>query len=217
MRAPGDLRQRLLRPLSVLALSIGLAASSGCARRLELTPADFERIDKQEQATEQLRVYVSKRLVINYEADDRDQSYEVDRTINTAADRNILRVIIARSTMGVIIDHEDSNGAVLLWVTFSAGCKDKDCAYGFVQTEDGVYRLARVPERDGYKSPRVFFKKDVSKKTMKLGKLKSLAEKNDVYVFKKKNGKIKTIDLIVKKRTDNKRKTTTIRGGGGVR
>jgi hypothetical protein len=162
-------------------------------------------------------VYVSKRLVINYEADDRDQSYEVDRTINTAADRNILRVIIARSTMGVIIDHEDSNGAVLLWVTFSAGCKDKDCAYGFVQTEDGVYRLARVPERDGYKSPRVFFKKDVSKKTMKLGKLKSLAEKNDVYVFKKKNGKIKTIDLIVKKRTDNKRKTTTIRGGGGVR
>lgn len=199
--------------MGVFALSLGLFASSGCARRLELTPAEFERIDKQEQATEALRVYVGKRTVILYEADTRSQSYEVDRTINTAQDRQVLRVIIGRSTMGQIIDTEDSNGAPLLWVTFSGRCKDKDCAYGFVQTEDGVFRLSRVPEREGYKEPTVYFKRDPKKK-MELGKLKSLAEKNNVYVFKKKNGKVKTIDLIVKKRTDNRRQTNTIRDGG---
>lgn len=178
-----------------------------------LSPEEFQRIDKQEQATEALRVYVSKRLVVVYEADDRDQSYEVDRTINTAQDRQLLRVIISRSTMGQIIDTEDRNGAPLLWVTFSSRCKDKDCAYGFVQTEDGVFRLTEVPERDGYKPAKVYFKRD-PKKAMGLGKLKSLAEKNEVYVFKKKNGKVKTIDLIVKKRTDNKRQVDTIRDGG---
>jgi hypothetical protein len=209
-------RSKFLRPLSMLgmfALTLGLLTSSGCAKRLVLTPGQFERIDKQEQATEALRVYVSKRLIVVYEADERDAKFEVDRTINTSQDRNLLRVIISRGTMGQIIDTEDRNGAPLLWVTFSARCKDKDCAYGFVQTEDGVFRLTVVPERDGYLAPKVYFRNE-PKKQMALGKLKSLAEKNSVFVFKKKNGKVRTIDLIVKQRTDNDRQVDTIRDGG---
>jgi hypothetical protein len=219
MRVQGEFSSRpssgwkFLRPLSAIALTLGILSSSGCARRLELTPAEFERIDKQEQATEALRVYVSKRLIVVYEADTRNAEYEVDRTINTSQDRQLLRVIIGRGTMGQIIDTEDRNGAPLLWVTFSARCKEKDCAYGFVQTEDGVFRLTAVPERDGYLAPKVYFRNE-PKKQMAMGKLKSLAEKNSVYVFKKKNGKVRTIDLIVKKRTDNKRQVDTIRDGG---
>jgi hypothetical protein len=216
MPAPGQSHQRRPRRLGALALTFGLLlslSSTGCARRLILSPDEFQRIDKQEQATEALRVYVSKRVVVLYEADDRDATYDVNRTINTSQDRQLLRVIISRSTMGQIIDSEDRNGAPLLWVTFNASCKEKDCAYGFVQTEDGVFRLTDVPERDGYKAPKVYYKRD-PKKEMAFGKLKSLAEKNDVYVFKKKNGKVKTIDLIVKKRTDNKRQVDTIRDGG---
>lgn len=210
-RAPFS--SRFGKPLGVLALALGLLTSSGCARRLELTPGEFERIDKQEQATEALRVYVSKRLIVVYEADERDAKYQVDRTINTSQDRQLLRVIISRGTMGQIIDTEDRNGAPLLWVTFSSRCKEKDCSYGFVQTEDGVFRLTVVPERDGYLAPKVYFRNE-PKKQMALGKLKSLAEKNSVFVFKKKNGKVRTIDLIVKKRTDNKRQVDTIRDGG---
>jgi hypothetical protein len=204
---------KLVGRLGALALALGLVTSSGCARRLELTPGEFERIDKQEQATEALRVYVSKRLIVVYEADERDAKYQVDRTINTSQDRQLLRVIISRGTMGQIIDTEDRNGSPLLWVTFSSRCKDKDCSYGFVQTEDGVFRLTVVPERDGYLAPKVYFRNE-PKKQMALGKLKSLAEKNSVFVFKKKNGKVRTIDLIVKKRTDNKRQVDTIRDGG---
>ena len=187
----------------------------GCAKRLLLSPSEFERIDKQEQATQDLRVYVSKRAVIVYEADTRDATYEVDRSINTSQDRQLLRVIIAPGTMGQIIDKEDRNGAPLLWVTFSGRCAEKDCAYGFVQAEDGVFRMTQVPEREGYLEPKVYYKRDNNeKKLLALNKLRSLAEKNDVYVLTKKNGKTKTIDLIVKKRTDNKRQTTTVRDGG---
>jgi hypothetical protein len=212
MRAPGDHRQRVLKALGAFALSVGLLASTSCARRLELSPAEFERIDKREQAVDALRVYVSKRLIVVYEADDRGATYEVDRTINTSQDRQLLRVIIARSTMGQIIDSQDSNGAPLLWVTYSSRCKDKDCAYGFVQTEDGLFRLNTVPKREGYLDPKAYFRTE--KKQMTQGKLNSLAEKNSVYLFKKKNGKIRTIDLIVKKRTDNKRQVDTIRDDG---
>lgn len=216
MRASGVQRHRVWRTLSVFALSIGLSGvmvgSTGCAKRLTLTPGEFERIEKREQATEDLRVYVGKKLVVIYELGDDAASYEVDKNINTSSEQNILRVIIARSTKGVIIDSEDKNGAPLLWVTFSPKCNDKDCAFGFVQTEDGVFRLTIAPERDGYKSPKPYFRAET--RPMTHGKLKSLAEKNNVFLWKNPRGKIFTTDLIVKKRTDTKRRTETIRNGG---
>ncbi|HVI00187.1 MAG TPA: hypothetical protein VM869_15830 [Enhygromyxa sp.] len=200
------------RTLGVLALSLGLLANTSCARRLTLTPAEYERIEKRERATEDLRVYVSKKLIVLYELSDDAATYEVDKTINTSSEQNLLRVIIAKNTKGVIIDAEEKNGAPLLWVTFNSKCQDKDCAFGFVQTEDGVFRLHSVPERDGYKKPKAYFKNE--KKDMKLGKLKSLAEKNDVFLWKNPRDKIFTIDLIVKKRNDTKRNVETERGGG---
>lgn len=196
----------------MFALSIGLLLNTGCARRLTLTPSEFERIDTRERATEALRVYVSKKLIVIYELADDAATYSVDRTINTSSEQNILRVIIDKNTKGLIIDKEDKNGAPLLWVTFNSKCQDKHCAFGFVQTEDGVFRLHSVPEREGYKPGKPHFKSE--KKDLKLGKLKSLAEKNDVFLWKNKRDKIFTIDLIVKKRTDTKRNVKTERGGG---
>ena len=201
-----------MRALSVLALSAGLISVSGCAKRLQLTPAEFERIEKREQAVDALRVYVSKKLVIIYEEDDDSEEYKVNKNITESSEERRLKVIISKGTKGLIMDTDDKNGAPLLWVTFSDSCKDKDCAYGFVQTEDGVFRLAIIPKREGYKDPMAYYKRE--KKPLKPGKLKSLAEKNDVFLWKNKRGKIFTIDLIVKKRTDKKRDTDVIRDGG---
>lgn len=212
MRAQGLHRQRLLRTLGVLALSVGLGASTGCAKRLELSPAEFERIDKQEQATEDLRVYVSKKLVVIYEEDVDSEDYDVNKTIVESSEENRLKVIISRSTKGLILSTDEKNGAPLLWVTFSTRCEDKDCAYGFVQTEDGVFRLAVLPDRPGYKEPKPYFKTE--KKPLKLNKLKSLAEKNDVYLWKNWRDKVFTVDLIVKKRKKKKRDTEIERDGG---
>lgn len=212
MRTSCFSRQRLPRTLSVLALAAGLGASTGCAKRLQLSPAEFERIDKQEQAVEDLRVYVSKKLVLVYEATDDNKDYQVDKDITVSSDQRLLRVIIAKNTRGVILDADEKNGAPLLWVTFNSRCKDKDCAYGFVQTEDGVFRLTVIPERDGFKPPTPYYASE--RKPMALQKLKSLAEKNNVYLWKNPRDKIFTIDLIVKKKTDNSRQVNTIRDGG---
>ena len=215
MRTLAVTRQRFTGALTALILSAGLVSSAGCARRFQLSPEEFERIDKQEQATQDLRVYVNKKTIIVYEADERNATYEVDKTINTSQDRQLLRIIIGRSTMGQIIDKEERNGAPLLWVTFSRRCSQKDCAYGFVMAGDGVFRLTEAPTREGYKPAKVYRVSDRNdKKLLKLNKLRSLAEKNDVYVLTKKNGKTKTVDLIVKKRNKARRQTTTVRDGG---
>ncbi|NVB36783.1 hypothetical protein G6O69_02990 [Pseudenhygromyxa sp. WMMC2535] len=212
MRALGKLHRPFLRTLSVLALSAGLCASSGCARRLELTPSEFERIEKREQAVEALRVYVSKKLVVIYEEEDDAESYAVNKNVTESSEERRLKVITAKSTRGLIIDTDSKNGAPLLWVTFTSSCKDISCAYGFVQTEDGVFRLAVIPPREGYKQPKAYYARE--KKPLDLGKLKSLAEKNDVYVWKNWREKVFTVDLIIKKRTDKKRDTNVIRDEG---
>jgi hypothetical protein len=108
-----------------------------------------------------------------------------------------------------------SGSGAASWVRRSSSSltPSTSAADGFVQTEANVFRLTAVPEHDGYREPKVYFRREPKKK-MELGKLRSLAEKNNVYVFKKKNGKVRTIDLTVKKRTDNDRKVDVIRDGG---
>lgn len=196
----------------MLALATGLLASTGCARRLRLSPAEYERIDVREQAVDALRVYVSKKLVVIYDEDIDDEEYEVDKTITESSDQRRLKRIIGKRTPGLVVDKEDRNGAPVLWVSFSNDCKDKTCAYGFAQTEDGMFRLLAVGPREGYKEPKAFFVSE--KKPLKLGKLKSLAEKNDVLLWKNKRDKLFTIDVVVKKRNVKKRETDVIRDGG---
>jgi hypothetical protein len=221
MRALGDHRQRtastrsgrwVVKTLGVLALSVGLLTSTGCARRLVLSPQEFEFIEKQKNAREDLRVYVSKKLVILYELEDEHKTYDVAGDVSTSATQNILRVIIGKNTQGKVLETENKNGAPLLWVTFNSKCRDKDCAFAFVQTDDGVFRLHSAPRRDRYKAPTAYFKSE--KKQMKLGKLKSLAEKNDVFLWKNPRDKIFTIDLIIKKRNVTKKRVETERGTG---
>ena len=78
--------------------------------------------------------------------------------------------------------------------------------------KDRVFRLLEVPEREGYKDPKPHYKTE--KRQLALGKLKSLAEKNDVMLWKNRREKIFTIDLIVKKRSARKSDKDVIRNEG---
>jgi hypothetical protein len=196
----------------MLALATGLLVGTGCARRLKLTPQEYERIDVREQASDALRVYVSKKLIVIYDEDVDNQEYEVNKTITESSDVNRLKRITAKNTPGLIVDKDERNGAPVLWVSFTDNCKDKTCADGFAQTEDGMFRLIEVGPIDGYKAPRAHYVNE--KKQLKLGKLKSLAEKNDVLLWKNKRDKLFTIDVVVKKRKVKKRDTDVIRSGG---
>lgn len=199
--------------LSTLALFGALVAVSGCRKRLPLTSAELERVQT-EAGVQPLRVYPGKKILSIYPASNKNETFEVSRDIVESSRQDKLKKIETKNTAGLILKIEERNGMPLLWVTFEPSCTTVDCSYAFVQTEDGKYRLANVPDRNGYGDPNVY--RNFAWKSRKLGsgRMASLAEANDVMLVKKKNGKILTIVLTVKKVVDERSRTRTERSQG---
>jgi hypothetical protein len=220
MRVPsrGQARsQRSTRSLgrgAVLLAALGLVSASGCAKRFVLKPDELEKV-KTQSGVDPLRVYVSERLVTTWVEGQVDEQFEVDRQIREASARLRIKNVTTKTDSGLILKIEDLNGMPLLWVTFSATCNKPECAFGFVQTEDGLYRLFKSPPLEGYADPANYYKWLWKKyRVMKLGKMASLGEANDVLVNKKRNGKLRTIHLEVIKVVDDRTRTRTRRSGG---
>lgn len=186
---------------------------SGCAKRVLLQPKELERVQT-EAGVQPLRVYPNRKLLSLYPEEQIDESFEVERNIRESSQRDQLKKIVTKNTGGLIIAIEELNGMPLLWVTFEPSCTKPECAYGFVQTEDGKYRLFQVPDREGFGDPNVYRSCVWKKRKLKAGKRKSLAEANEVMLVKKNNGKILTIELTVKKVTDKRTRTRTERERG---
>lgn len=195
---------------------LGLAvvvAASGCAKRYRLNPTELERV-KTEAGVQPLRVYTNKKLIALYDEAGVQEQFEVQKKIRESADKDRIKDTITKNTAGLILAIEDLNGAPLLWVTFDPSCRESECAWGFVETEDKGYRLVVVPERPGFENPRAFRGLVWKKRRLRLGKLSSLAEANEVYLVKKRNGKILTVDLEVKKIIDKRVRTRRSRQRG---
>jgi hypothetical protein len=195
-------------------LLVGLAlGSSGCARRFALKPKELERVQT-EAGVQPLRVYTHRRLVTLYDEAERDESFRVQRDIIESSEGEQKKKKITRNTAGLILKIDDSNGMPLAWVTFDPWCTTVDCAWGFVQGEDGYFRLMIVPKREGYKPGRAFSRIVWKKRRLRANKMASLAEANDVYLAKKQNGKIITVYLDVKKVIDRRTRTKTEKAQG---
>jgi hypothetical protein len=188
--------------LAVLAL--GAFTLVGCAPRVHFTPEDLSKV-QQTAGVQPLRVYPHRRVWAMYEESAVDTSFEVDRKIIDTSKGRVSERYLTRDAAGLILKIEELNGMPLLWITFDAGCKEVDCSYGFVQSEDGRFRLNSLPERKGYKPPRVYHMFAWDGRRMKQGKLASLAEANEVWLLKKKNGQIRTIVLDVRKQSSDDR------------
>lgn len=193
----------------ILAPLVALGAA-GCAKRLPLTPKELERV-KTEAGVQPLRVYTSKKLInIRYEANV-EQEFNVDKRIQQSSDRVEDKELVTKNTSGLILKLGEINGATAAWVTFDPRFDKPEDVMVFVQTEDGRFRLATVPERKGFDKATSYRGCKCKRRKMKLGKLRSLAEANDVLLVKKKNGKILTIELQVKKIIDDRTRTRTRR------
>lgn len=188
-------------------LALGAA---GCVKRLPLTPKELERV-KTEAGVDPLRVYTSKKL-LNFRREAGVQSeLNVDKSIQRSSDTLTDRELITKNTSGLIIKLGEVNGATAAWVTFDPRFNKPEDVMLFVQTEDGRFRLATVPERKGFDKATSYRGCKCKRRKMKLGKLRSLAEANDVLLVKKKNGKILTIELQVKVIDNEKTRTRTRR------
>jgi len=177
------------------ALVIALGGT-GCAKRIDFTPTELEEVQVK-AGVDPLRVYVNKTMVALYPRDRGQQQFNVHGSIRASSRKDLRIVETTRRTMGQIVEISERNGQPLLWVTFDRACRAPECAYGFVQTEDKRFRLLEVPNAAGYGTPTVYYRRERDKLRMQKGKLASLAEANEVYLLKKKNGDILTIDLQV--------------------
>jgi hypothetical protein len=211
---------------AAIALVIG-GALCGCAQRFALTPGELERVQT-EAGVQPLRVYTSKKLLNFYPYSSVSKSFKVEREIQEQALGQVERFVVTKDTSGLILKIGELNGAVALWVTFEPECQKPECAYLFVQTDDKRYRLHQVPPREGFGEPinyrggkrkacaeaRNASKKSCKRRKLRPGKLASLAEANDVLLWKRNNGKILTVELQVKKIVDRRTKVRTKRAKG---
>lgn len=194
---------------SALLVAVGLGVG-GCARRIDLTPVEFERLHASDPDLEKLRVYVHRQLLTDYVplVDNVSRNVTTRKVVERGA-REVWKRPVGRQTPGKILAIDELNGAPRFWVTFRSDCMEPKCAYTFVQTERQRYALASVPVFEGYKEPAAFRRNRLKRNRLKLMRLRSMVELNEVMAASRRSGKGKPIDLQIRK--DRRRPTHTRR------
>ncbi len=185
--------------------------AGGCARRQGFTAGELAQLDGRE--AEDVRVYVSKRLITEYPEQVLERTVAVDREIRVRTRERPLREIVGRGTAGQVIGRDTVHGAARLWVAFAAGCEASTCAYGFVSTEDGRFLLASLPGRAAYREPAGYRGGVRAKRRLRVGRRESLAEANEVLVVRRGERAL-TVELEVKKDSRERRRARVVRASG---
>jgi hypothetical protein len=200
--------------LSIL-LPILTVLASGCARRLDLTPAELTRIEGPDGDLKVVRVFPKRKLISLYLEEEVKQKYEVGR--RKVTERGAFRPfkkILGRKIAGKVVARTEQNNMPVLWVAFDRSCEDTACAYGFVLTELGRYQLITVPFREKFQTPTNYRRNTFKRNLLKKTKQKSLAEANEVFAVTRKSGKVLTIDLQIRKDTYRPTRADVERAGG---
>ncbi|MCA9705646.1 MAG: hypothetical protein KDK70_07355 [Myxococcales bacterium] len=165
-------------PLLILT---GLLAA--CAPREYLTPSGLADIQQRDPELHMVRVYPNVTFISVY-ARPLGEQYDIERSqgavIDTFQGRRI-EAPISRKLRGAILELERREGKLVIWVSFDSKCVDRACAYGFVETEDSLYRLFQVPAIDKYAEPFVYRKRISRRKRMKKTKVYSRSRAMPVY------------------------------------
>jgi len=202
-------------PRIAAALLLLALVASGCARRLDLTPAELSRIEARDGDLKTIRVFPNRKLLSLYREDEVAQTYEVNkRKVTERGAYRPLERIIARKTPGKVVARTELNGMPVLWVAYDNDCADTTCAYGFVLTELGRYMLYQVPDRKGFQTPTNFRRNKFKRNQLKMTKQRSLAEANEVFAVTRKSGKVLTIDLQIRKDVYRPTRADVERAGG---
>lgn len=170
----------------------------GCARRFKLTPEGLENLERIAVQKDQIFVYPHKRVLAVYERLE-EEKVAVGRTVTEDSRTRKKIVLLERNDAGQIVDRGDKNGVPILWVSFRRDCEVRDCAFGFVRTEDNLFKLVETPTYAGFRLVSVYRKSETKRNRMKRRKVKALGEANDVYTVQRRK-RVLTVRLDVKKR-----------------
>jgi len=179
-----------------------LTFGSGCVSREYVTRTVLHEIGASDPEFKKLRVYPNVTFITVYERA-LGQATDVSGsagTVEAGFKGKRIEVPVKRKLPGAIIEVEQLDGEPLLWVTFDERCTEVECAYGFVRTSDGLFRLYRVPSLAGYGEPKVYRKRISPRKTMERTKIYSRTNASAVYFTTR--GFAASVGLEVKKRED---------------
>ncbi len=197
-RAPMPIFKRL----STALLLTALATLSGCVSREYVTRNVLYEIASSDPELKKLRVYPNIGFVAVYSRA-LGQATDVSGsagTVEAGFRGKRIEVEVKRKLPGAVIKREELDGEPVLWVSFDERCAEVECAYGFVRTSDGLFRLFRVPTLAGYGEATVYRKRVSPRKTMERTKIYSRTDATAVYFTTR--GHAASVGLEVKKRED---------------
>lgn len=184
---------------------------SACAARYQLADADIIHA-RDQGGIEKLFVYPSNRTIVVYDRPTPKRT-RIGREIDERSASDRLKKPLTINTPGIIVGEDLVNGARRLYVSFDPSCSQPECAYRFVQTENGRYRLAEVPVRAGYAPPRVYRDCILPRRKMKTGHMRSLTEANEVYRLRRRKRSLTVIlEVKIRKQKWIRRKIEKERG-----
>ncbi|MCH9684798.1 MAG: hypothetical protein K0V04_25405 [Deltaproteobacteria bacterium] len=171
-----------------------------CAPREYLTPTGLAEIQRRDRGLEMIRVYPSAKFVAVYS---RPMGEAHDIGANQGEVRNAyqarrLEVPIPRSVRGAFVGLETREDQTIVWIAFDADCDRRACAYGFLESEDGLYRLFEVPTIARYQPPQLYRKRVSRRKRMQRTKVYARSRTTPVYFTAR--GLVASVALEIKQR-----------------
>jgi len=154
-----------------LGLGVALVATlgaTGCANREYLAGNTLIDVRRRDPDFKNLRVYPNATFIATYS---RQLGADVgvsqtEGTVEEGYRGQRVEIPVRRGLPGVIVALDSHGSSAVLWVSFDERCQAKDCAFGFVQTDDGLFRLFQVPRIEGYSTPFVYRKRISPRKAM---------------------------------------------------
>lgn len=161
-----------------------------------------------------VRVYPSAKFIVVYQRG-LGEDYDIERSqgavVNTFEAVRV-EVPIPRELKGAILDASVEGGRTVLWVSFDSKCTERGCAYGFAETEDGLYRLFMVPDIPQYADPTLYRKRISRRKRM--SKTKVFSRSRSLPVYFTTRGMTASIALEIKKQERVDIETITVQNKG---
>lgn len=193
---------QIFNRLSTAVLLAALATLSGCVSREYVTRTVLHAISSSDPELKKLRVYPNVTFIAVYS---RELGKATDvsgaaGTVEAGFRGKRIEVEVNRKLPGAVVKREELDGQPVLWVTFDERCNEVECAYGFVRTTDGLFRLFQVPPLSGYGEPEVYRKRVAPRKTMERTKIYSRTDATAVYFSTR--GHAVSVGLEIKKSED---------------
>jgi hypothetical protein len=155
----------LMKPLilSALALVLTLTGAEAQAKNIDVTHKVLTRIQSIEGGLENLRVYVSRTLLIER------STANADRVLHEKVKKGTRGKIIAIEGSEVSVDHGYGNApnSIRIYVSFDASCETNphNCSVSRLFGSESYY-LSQVPENADFSSVRLYSQKLLQKRQL---------------------------------------------------